>query len=177
MKLHLLLLFSVLFINVHSQNIRHVTWTDILFERSIEKLHEAVSQSKDDDEKEFLENNLLIYENGYLVENKYFDVYTTKKIKEKRLGQNMFCDKKELTKVFRLLKTNKISFLKATIKSFHFNAKNKYYVFFETMSANKSKEDGFNLKYYNTFALFVYSWNDDLNNGTYELERFDLFGH
>lgn len=175
MKVFLLIIFCTFSINSYSQKMKYVTWDDILIERSIESLYNTLNQSKEYDERELLENNLLIRDNGYLIDNKYFDTLTTTKIQEKKLGRNLFCNKKEFSRIFRYLKTNKISFLKVTIKKFHFNTKNNYYVFFETMVATKSKKYGINYKYYNTLAFFKYKWNDSVNNGDYELEEFELF--
>ncbi|MGH1518095.1 hypothetical protein [Chryseobacterium sp. JK1] len=173
MRTYLLLIFCTLSINLFSQQNNNVTWKDILLDRSIESLHKTLNESKEDEERELFENNLLILDNGYLIDNKYFDTYTTKKIKERNLGHNMLYNSKEFSKIFSYLKVNKLSFIKATVKNTYWKSDQKYYIFFETMSAIKTPSD-ITFKNYNT-ALYVYKWNDSLNNGDYELEKYELF--
>ncbi|SDG65014.1 hypothetical protein [Epilithonimonas hungarica] len=174
-KIFLLSVLLLLNLSIFTVKAQEITWDDILLERSIKELHNILSASNDDMEREFMGNHLLIREDGYLLDNQYFDTNTTRRIKEKNLGDNLFCNKREFSKVFSLLKTNKISFLKATVKKFHFNSKNEYYIFFETMSAIKSKGSTIDFHYYNTYAVFLYKWNDNYNKGDYELNKSQLF--
>ena len=147
-----------------------VTWDDILLERSVEELHNILSKSDDDAEREFMENHLLIREDGYLMDNKYFDSYTTKRIKEKYLDKNMFNNKKVFFKVFKVFNKERVVFLKATVKE----TEKKYYVFFETTSASKYKNDLY-FKHYNTLALFVYKYEKE--KGEFSLENTEIFRH
>lgn len=104
-------------------------------------------------EREFMENHLLIREDGYLMDNKYFDSYTTKRIKEKYLDKNMFNNKKRIfLKFLNYLIKKGLCFLKATVKETEKNI-----MFFETTSASKYKNDLY-FKHYNTLALFVYKY-------------------
>lgn len=148
-----------------------VTWSDILLERSIEELHKTLIHSKDREDREFLKNQLLIHEDGYLIENNLLDTLTTKLIKEKSLSRNLLCNKKVFFKIFRLLNVEGLTFLKTTIKTIN----NRYYVFFDTMWVTRTKDNELYFKQYNTFALYIYQWDDNFSDGDYKLESFEIF--
>lgn len=147
-----------------------VTWSDILLERGIEELHNILSMSDDEIESEFMENHLLITEDGFIMDNKYFDVSTTKKLKEKNLDKNIFYNEKIFFKILKLLDRKSILFLRATVRQTDL----RYYVFFETISASNYKNN-FYFKHYNTLGLFVYKYDNDKKN--FFLEETETFRH
>ena len=74
----IMLLFSF---NLYSQRCGGTSTSNgRLWDRSIEYLHKTLSESKDRDDNEYMSNKLLISDTGSLIENKYFDISTTKKI-------------------------------------------------------------------------------------------------
>ncbi|MCS4301816.1 hypothetical protein [Chryseobacterium sp. BIGb0232] len=170
MKILLCYILLLLSIGVKSQH-KVSNYEDVILERSIEDLNNILSKSTDEAEKELIENYVLIKDDGHLIDNKYFNVHSTKKINENNLNENMLCNKKNLFKVFKLIKKEGLKFLKVSIK----RTENHYYVFFETMWATKTKDNDIYFKRYNTLAMFLYNYDNDKKD--FYLAETELFRH
>lgn len=170
MKILLCYILLLLSITVNSQH-KVSTYEDIILEKGIEELYNTLSKSTDENERELIENYVLIKDDGTLIDNKYFNVFSTKKIKENNLNKNMLCNKKNLFKTFKLLKIEGLRFLKVSTK----RTENRYYLFFETMWTTKTKENDLYFKHYNTLAVFVYK--HDNNQKDFSLEGTEIFRH
>lgn len=130
-------------------------------------MHKTLSESKDRDDREYMSNKLLVSDTGNLIENKYFDTSTTKKITNRNLSQNLY-DKNTLHNVLKLVKRDYISYLVITEKEMQ----DKHYVFIDTMSSHLTDNEIY-FKKYNTLALYVYVY--DREKGEYNLESQEIF--
>jgi hypothetical protein len=145
------LLFSFKFYS--QQNANSESSFDKFMKENIERLHETINKSVY--KNRLMSDRLLITETGRLLENKYFDTITTKKIKKAFPAQNLLYGNNIFPKVLKLLKVKGLQFLKLTTE----NTKDRTFVFINKFNYSYSEKEGIIIIKKAPVAFYAYKYD------------------